>query len=115
MYSYGWALFLPYVMENVESKLRQAHHSVVQNGVKYLSLLLQMCLLMYYFICRADDTLDYLLRVTVCSTFPFLSIMRSSSVFLPADTMEKPGSGLQNTVPSMGFTLRARDPEELVI
>ena len=59
--------------------------------------------------------LDYLLRVTVCNTFPFLSIMRSSSVFLLADTMEKPGSGLQNTVPSMGFTLRASEPAELVI
>ena len=33
--------------------------------------------------------LDYLLRVTVCNTFPFLSIMRSSSVFLLADTMDQ--------------------------
>ena len=63
----------------------------------------------------AKSLVGYLLRVTVCSTFPFLSIMRSSSVFLLADTMEKPGSGLQNTVPSMGFTLRASEPAELVI
>lgn len=49
--------------------------------------------------------LDYLLRVTVCNTFPFLSIMRSSGVFLLADTMEKPGSGLQNTVRFDGLHL----------
>ena len=60
--------------------------------------------------------LDYLLRVTVYNTFPFLSIMRSSSVFLLADTMEKPGSGLQNTVPFDGLHLAGeRKPAELVI
>jgi len=31
------------------------------------------------------------------------------------EQMEKPGSGLQNFVPSMGFTLRASDAEELTI
>ena len=43
------------------------------------------------------------MRVTVCSTFPFLSIIRNVSSFLSAEMMEKPGSGLQNTVPSRGF------------
>ena len=59
--------------------------------------------------------MGYLLRVTVCSTLPCLSIMRSSSVFLSADTMEKPGSGLQKTVLSIGLTLRLSEPEVLVI
>ena len=35
--------------------------------------------------------------------------------FLSADTMEKPGSGLQKTVPSIGLTLRLSEPEVLVI
>lgn len=54
-------------------------------------------------------------RVTVCNTLPCLSIIRNSSTCLSADTIEKPGSPLQNTVPSTGFTLRLSEPAELVI
>lgn len=46
---------------------------------------------------------------------PFLVNHAQFQCLLLADTMEKPGSGLQNTVPSMGFTLRASEPAELVI
>jgi len=56
----------------------------------------------------------YLLRFTVCNTRPVLSIMRSSSVRGVAEMMEKPGSGLQYTVPSMALTLRLSEPLELV-
>ena len=35
--------------------------------------------------------------------------MRSSSVVGVAERMEKPGSGLQYTVPSTGFTSRLRE------
>ena len=56
----------------------------------------------------------YLLRFTVCNTRPVLSIMRSSSVRGVAEMMEKPGSGLQYTVPSVGLTLRLSEPLELV-
>lgn len=56
----------------------------------------------------------YLFRVTVCNTLPVLSIMRSSSVLGVAEMMENPGSGLQNWVPSMDFTLRLSEPLELV-
>ena len=41
--------------------------------------------------------------------------MRSSSDAGLAERMEKPGSGLQNTVPSTGATLRLSEPAELVI
>lgn len=57
----------------------------------------------------------FFVRVTVCNIFPFLSIMRSTNAFLSADTIENPGSGLQNTVPSIGCTLRLSDAEELVM
>ena len=50
----------------------------------------------------------------VCIIFPLLSIIRSFSDFFVAVMMEKPGSGLANTVPLMAFTLRAKAPAELV-
>ena len=43
----------------------------------------------------------------------FLSIIRRLSSFLSIEQTEKPGSGLQNFVPSMGSTLRAREAAEL--
>lgn len=49
----------------------------------------------YYYLC---------LRVTSCNTLPCLSIMRKTSASLEADTMENPGSPLQNTVPFTAFT-----------
>ena len=59
--------------------------------------------------------LSYLLRVTVCIMSPFLLIIYRRRVFLSAEIMEKPVSGLQNTVPSTGFTLRLNAAAELVI
>lgn len=45
--------------------------------------------------------------------FPSLSIIDIRSCFLSAEMTEKPSAELQNTVPSVGFTGRARDEEEL--
>ena len=50
---------------------------------------------------------------TVWMIFPSLSIIDILSCFLSAVNTEKPSAGLQNTVPSIGFTGRARDEEEL--
>ena len=55
----------------------------------------------------------HLLFVIVWMIFPSLSIIDILSCFLSAVNTEKPSAGLQNTVPSIGFTGRARDEEEL--
>ena len=54
----------------------------------------------------------YFVRLTVWSTLPSLSIMCKLSSCLSTVMSEKPVAGLQNTVPSMGFTSRESDPEE---
>ena len=62
---------------------------------------------------RLQYTCAYFVFVTVCSTFPVLSIIYIFNDFFVADITEKPGSDEQNTVPSTGFTLRASEPAEL--
>ena len=49
----------------------------------------------------------------VCRTLPFLSTILRVKLFLFAERMEKPGSGLQKTVPSMALTFLAREAAEL--
>lgn len=48
----------------------------------------------------------FLCLVTVCNTLPFLSIMRNSSFSELTVTIEKPGSELQKTVPSIDYFTR---------
>ena len=48
--------------------------------------------------------------LTSCSTFPFLSIINSKRADFVAESTENPGSGEQNTVPSVAFTFLASAP-----
>ena len=51
----------------------------------------------------------------VCRIFPALSIIYIIRWCLVAEMTEKPSSGEQNTVPSMGFTFLAREAEEFTM
>lgn len=55
----------------------------------------------------------HLFLVTVCIALPVLSSMYMLSCFFVADITENPSTPAQNTVPVVGSTLRAREPDVL--
>lgn len=55
----------------------------------------------------------HLFLVTVCIAFPVLSSIYMFSWLFVADITEKPSVPAQNTVPSVGFTVRASEPDVL--
>ena len=55
----------------------------------------------------------HLFLVTVCIALPVLSSIYIFSWLFVADITEKPSTPAQNTVPSVGFTVRASEPDVL--
>ena len=55
----------------------------------------------------------HLFLVTVCIALPVLSSIYMFSWLFVADITEKPSTPAQNTVPSVGFTVRASEPDVL--
>ena len=90
---------------------------VLKSSFSLLILLTQMSVFLTKYTYRKKTFLlrFHLVRVTVCSTLPCLSIIRSSNEEGLAESIENPGSLLQKTVPFTGFTLRLSEPAELVI